>query len=40
MKSKITQEKVSLHSAFFHPRPTSEIVLKQYRQKLKALKLK
>ncbi len=37
MKSKITNEKITLHSAFFHPRPTSKIVLKQYHQKLKKL---
>ena len=33
MKSKLTREKVSLHSAFFHPRPTGKIVLTKYRQR-------
>lgn len=30
MKPKITLERVSPHFAFFHPRPTGEIVLKKY----------
>jgi len=37
MKSKITNEKITPHSAFFHPRPTNKIVLKQYHQKIKKL---
>ena len=37
MKSKITNEKVSLHSAFFHPRPTGKIFLKKYKQKLRTV---
>ena len=40
MKKKRTREKISPHSAFFHPRPTNKIVLNQYHQKLKGLKLK
>ena len=40
MKSKVTREKISLHSAFFHPRPTSQIILKKYQQRLKSLGLK
>lgn len=39
MKSKITHEKVTLHTAFFHPRQTNQLVLKQYHQKLKQLHL-
>jgi cytidyltransferase-like protein len=35
MKPKLTREKVSLHSAFFHPRPTGKIVLAKYHQSLK-----
>ncbi|MBU1322622.1 adenylyltransferase/cytidyltransferase family protein, partial [Patescibacteria group bacterium] len=30
MKPKITREQVGRHFAFFHPRPTGEIVLKKY----------
>jgi hypothetical protein len=37
MKPKITHEKVTPHTAFFHPRQTSQMVLKKYRQKLKSL---
>ncbi len=37
MKSKITREKVSLHSAFFHPRPTGQIVLKQYQARKRSV---
>lgn len=37
MKPKITHEKVTLHSAFFHPRQTGKIILKQYHQKLTQL---
>ena len=36
MKPKITREKISLHSAFFHPRPTGKIVLKKYKQRLQS----
>jgi len=35
MKSKITNETISKTTAFFHPRPTNKIVLKQYHQRLK-----
>ncbi|MEA3354884.1 MAG: hypothetical protein U9Q63_00140 [Patescibacteria group bacterium] len=35
MKSKITNEKVSLHSAFFHPRPTGKTILKKYKDKIR-----
>jgi cytidyltransferase-like protein len=37
MKSKITREKVGSHFAFFHPRPTGEIILEKYKQILKGL---
>ena len=37
MKRKITNEKVGRHSAFFHPRSTAKIVLRQYFTKLKQL---
>lgn len=40
MKPKLTREKVSLHSAFFHPRPTSKIILTQYYQRLKNITTK
>lgn len=40
MKKKRTREKISPHFAFFHPRPTSKIVLNQYHQRLKNLNLK
>ncbi len=39
MKKRLTREKVALHSAFFHPRPTGNIVLKAYQKRLKALKI-
>ncbi|MCG2691254.1 adenylyltransferase/cytidyltransferase family protein [Microgenomates group bacterium] len=38
MKPKITRERVGRHFAFFHPRPTGEIVLEKYHQKLKHLR--
>ena len=38
MKPKMTREKVGPHFAFFHPRPTGEIVLEKYHQKLKHLR--
>jgi len=34
MKSKITNEKVSLHQAFFHPGNLQDKILKDYQQKL------
>jgi cytidyltransferase-like protein len=34
MKKKITNEKIAKNFAFFHPRPTSKIVLKKYHQRL------
>lgn len=34
MKNKITNEEVNLHSAFFHPRKTSQLVLDEYQKKL------
>ena len=37
MKKKITNEKVTLHSAFFHPRPTGKIVIKEYKAKLRTV---
>ena len=40
MKSKITREKVTSHSAFFHPRDTSGQVMRQYNRQLNQLKLK
>lgn len=40
MKPKITTEKVSLHSAFFHPRPTGKIIMKEYQKRLKNLNIK
>jgi len=40
MHKKRTRERIHPHSAFFHPRPTSKIVLKKYHQKLKQLGLK
>lgn len=33
MKGKITRERVGLHFAFFHPRPTGPIVLDAYRRR-------
>jgi len=39
MKSKITNEKINQHSAFFHPRPTAKILLQQYQTKLKKFKI-
>jgi len=40
MKSKITNETITPHSAFFHPRPTAKILLQQYQAKLKQFNLK
>jgi len=40
MHKKRTRERIQPHSAFFHPRPTSQIVLKKYHQKLTILGLK
>jgi len=40
MKSKITNEKINKHFAFFHPRPTAKILLQQYQAKLKQFNLK
>lgn len=40
MKSKITDERVSRHYAFFHPRPTGKIVLEEYRKRLQGPTLK
>lgn len=37
MRKKRTREHIAPHSAFFHPRPTSQIILKKYHQKLKFL---
>lgn len=37
MSKKLTREKVSLHYAFFHPRPTGQIVLKKHKNRLKSL---
>ena len=37
MKPKITRERVGPHQAFFHPRPTGQIVMKKYRQRLSRL---
>ena len=34
MKPKLTQERVGRHFAFFHPRPTGEIVLEEYNKRL------
>lgn len=34
MKAKITREQVSRHYAFFHPRPTGEMVLKEFQKRL------
>ncbi len=39
MKKKRTRERITKHSAFFHPRPTSKIVLNKYRQRLKVLRI-
>lgn len=40
MKPKMTTEKVSLHSAFFHPRDTSRLVMRQYHRRLVNLGIK
>lgn len=40
MKPKMTLERVGPHYAFFHPRPTGEIVLQKYQEKLKGPTLK
>lgn len=40
MKPKITYERVGPHFAFFHPRPTGEIVLQKYQQRLQGPTLK
>jgi cytidyltransferase-like protein len=37
MRPKMTRERVSRHYAFFHPRPTGEIVLEEYRKRIQAL---
>ncbi|MCX6817016.1 MAG: adenylyltransferase/cytidyltransferase family protein [Candidatus Beckwithbacteria bacterium] len=37
MKRKITHEKIGRHFAFFHPRPTGEIVLKKYHKATKII---
>ncbi len=37
MRNKITNEKISLHSAFFHPNELSEKVLVAFEKRLKAL---
>lgn len=34
MKPKITREQVGKHFAFFHPRPTGEIILTKYQQRI------
>lgn len=39
MRKKITNEKVAFHSAFFHPRLTSEIVLDKYHQRLQSCRV-
>jgi len=39
MQSKITNEQITLHSAFFHPRPTAKIILKAYQERLKSLNI-
>lgn len=39
MTSKITHEQITLHSAFFHPRPTSKIILKAYQDRLKSFNI-
>jgi len=38
MKPKMTTERVGRHHAFFHPRPTGEIVLKEFNRRLKHLR--
>lgn len=40
MKPKMTRERVGRHFAFFHPRPTGEIVLQKYQQRLQGPTLK
>ena len=40
MKKKITSEKVNRHVAFFHPRPTGNIILKAYQKRLKNLTIR
>ena len=40
MKPKMTRERVGCHFAFFHPRPTGEIVLQKYQQRLQGPTLK
>lgn len=39
MKPKMTRERVGRHYAFFHPRPTGEIVLQKYQQRLQGRSL-
>ncbi|KKS79397.1 MAG: hypothetical protein UV54_C0035G0008 [Candidatus Beckwithbacteria bacterium GW2011_GWA2_43_10] len=34
MKPKMTVERVGVHFAFFHPRPTGKIVLAEYQKRL------
>ena len=40
MKPKLTRERVGRHFAFFHPRPTGEIVLEEYKKRLQGRTLK
>jgi cytidyltransferase-like protein len=40
MKPKMTRERVGLNFAFFHPRPTGEIIMDQYQQRLSRSDLK
>jgi len=37
MKSKMTRERVGKHFAFFHPRPTGEIVLEKYQRMTRSI---
>lgn len=37
MRPKITRERVGRHYAFFHPRPTGEIILKKYKQRTRKI---
>jgi len=39
MKSRLTREQVSHHSAFFHPRNTAKFILDKYHSKLKTYKI-
>jgi cytidyltransferase-like protein len=40
MRKKMTRERVGSHFAFFHPRPTGEIIMDQYQQRLSRSDLK